>query len=146
MRSPEDSVVQDPVFVPQGHSALVIRNGVPEQFYPPGFHDLPPGPAKVEVRQLPFATSWLRPLAPPDARSMMLPFDRSALYVDGSLVGILRPSEVEATEDEPAIQAWEGFEELEPSSEPLRACLTESLRTCLPASGICCGQRMASHH
>jgi hypothetical protein len=141
-----------PFLVPQSHTALVIRDGVPEQFLPSGLQALHLGEAKVEVRLLELDVSSLPALAPPDSRALTLPFERSYLHLNGELVGMVKPSHAEpeeaVPEAGPAIKAWEGFNPFhrfqEHYLEALRACLTEPLRACFPSSGICCGGRTAS--
>jgi hypothetical protein len=140
--------VNDPFLVPQDRIALVIQNGHPERFYPPGLLALPLGQGKVEVRLLAQDTAQLQTLAPPNAGALNLPFERSFLHVDGDLVGIVKAPPIGAEESTPVIETWEGFnprQELhDPPLESSRACLTEPLRTCIPAAGICCGARMAA--
>jgi hypothetical protein len=129
-------------FVPLHRTALVIRNGVPEQFYPPGLHDLPPGQAKVEVRLLSEEASRLPDFAPPGPLAQELPFERSLLHVDGELVGIVKPPRADLAASASTISTWEAshFSHL----EALLACLAEPLRTCAPVAGICCGGRLAA--
>jgi len=129
--------------VPSDGRALLIRNGVPEQYCPPGEHVLPAGKGKVEVRLLTADVARQPVLAPPDYRALALPFDRSLLFVDGNRVGVLKPSHQPRTG---GLKAWEGFQPARESqgrtSETLKTCLTERLRSCLPSAGVCCGARI----
>ena len=87
-------------------------------------------------------------LAPPDFQALRLPFERSFLHVDGELVGIVKPARPDSKMTTPVIEAWEDIDphlDLQKHDlEALRACLTEPLRACLPAAGVCCGARMAA--
>ncbi len=143
-----NQALDDAFLVPQDRTALVIRNGVPEQFYLPGLHALPLGPAKVEVRLLSVDASRLPTLAPPDFQALRLPFERSFLHVDGDLVGIVKPACTGSELTTPVIEAWEDIDPHhvlhEHDLESLRACRTEPLRACLPAAGVCCGARIAA--
>jgi len=129
--------------VPGEGRALLIRNGVPEQYCPPGHHVLPPGRGKVEVRLLSEDITRQPVLAPPDFRALALPYERSYLFVDGDLVGTLTtPSSPRGG----GLRTWEGFQPVRGSgerpAEPLKTCLTERLRSCLPSAGVCCGARI----
>lgn len=132
--------------VPQDRMALLIQNGTPERFYPPGQHELPRG--KVEVRLLPHGTAKAPVLAPPGRSALALPFERSLLHVDGDLVGILQPSRTEVDDTATIIGAWEGFhpdrESLDQAAASPWTCITEPLRVCIPAAGTCCGARRAA--
>lgn len=143
---PEPELQASELLVPPGRSGLFIRNGVPERFYPPGLHALPLDQAKVEVRLLTPATDAGH--APPDSRALALPFERSFLYLDGRLIGMVKRQLPQAHDGVTELQAWEGFQPArarqEPRLEQLLACVTEPLRACLPASGRCCGARLAA--
>lgn len=86
----------DPVphfLVPDDQVALVLRDGLPQGVRPPGLHALPPG--RVEVR--------LFAACPPAAWLPGTPSERSLLYLEGTLVGILVQGRTGT-----AVGAWEG--------------------------------------
>ena len=147
-QTPPNQAEEQPFFVPEDRTALVVRDGVPEQFVFSGLHPLPKGQAKVEVRLLSPEVSRLPALVPPDSRALNLPYERSYLHIDGALVGILEPARSGAEAGTPEIKAWEGFNPFHKAQEryleSLTACLDQPLRACYPTSGICCGGRMAS--
>jgi hypothetical protein len=134
----------EPFFVPHERLALALRNGVPDRFFPPGFHALLRDKAKVEVRLLRAGVSASNS-AFPDASALALPYERGLLYLEGALVGVVKPfCGSEPEQALPVITTWEGFDpspELRDLDLP-QACLSEPLRTCLPRSGRCCGARM----
>jgi hypothetical protein len=111
-RRTNDSQGGNEIFVPDDRQALLVRNGVPERFYPPGGHISPLGPGSVEVRLLQTDRVQLGPQA------LAQPFMRSLLFVDGIPVGILIPSRSCTDAMGPIPTAWEGplphKEELEP--------------------------------
>jgi hypothetical protein len=135
-----ERAVPDPFFVPPGRVALAIRDGRPDRFHPPGFLVLPQG--KVEVRLLERGPARFQD--PPDAGALTLPYERSWLHLDGTLVGIVRPGGAGTAPAASAIEAWEGFAPSTPRPEAPEACLSEPMRICLPRSGVCCGGRMLS--
>lgn len=132
-------------YVPTGQSALVVRNGVAEQFFRPGSHVLPPG--KVEVRLLNVNPAHLSALSPPSREALAIPFERSFLHVDGELLGVVKRESAHPV-TAPTIRAWEdapGPRKTAGSGEEPAACLFEPLRACHPGAEICCGARMGSN-
>jgi hypothetical protein len=143
--SPAKAAVNGAFFVPEGSRALLIRNGIPEQYCPPGHHVLPPNRGKVEVRLLVPEENRQPVRAAPDHKALELAFEASLLFVDGALVGVLKTPRLP---QEGELRAWEGFQPArEPHrllTEPLRTCLAERLRSCLPSAGVCCGGRVSA--
>jgi hypothetical protein len=97
-----DSQGGNEIFVPDDRQALLVRNGVPERFYPPGGHISPLGPGSVEVRLLQTDRTQL------GLQALAQPFVRSLLFVDGTPVGILIPSRSCSGAMGPIPTAWEG--------------------------------------
>lgn len=139
--APSEAAASLPRAVPAGESVLLIRNGVPEQYLPPGAPIPPQERDHVEVRVLP--PQALR--RPPDAQALTLPYERSYLNVDGVLVAMVKPGRGAAPQASSPIGTWESDGHatalLAYDREELKACLEAPLRACLPASGHCCGGR-----
>jgi hypothetical protein len=78
-------------FVPDGHLALLLRNGQPTRWLPPGRHQLDPAKAKVEVRLLSAEV-----LGEGHSTSLQdaldLPYERALLFVDGVQVAFVKPA------------------------------------------------------
>jgi hypothetical protein len=79
----------EPIRVPPGQRALVLRDGVPEEVFQEGAHAAPTGPGPVEVRLLaPGAHTRAGGDLPPGGMAA-LPYSRSWLHQDGRLIGMV---------------------------------------------------------
>ena len=123
--------------VPEGERALVLRDGLPEQFLEPGLHPVLLHAGSVEVRMLQGPTEVS---GPPGAQALALPYQESYLLRDGFLMGVLKAGA------EAPVRAWENWTTparvADRYREGLRSCRSERLRACLPGSGACCGERL----
>ncbi len=89
-------------WVPDERCGLIIRNGQPAQWLAAGQHALPSGPGQLEVRWLPVA-ALAAPL--PGVRDQF--YERGFLFVDGTLVAMVKPARTPGS----PISAWDSCPE-----------------------------------
>lgn len=79
----------EPILVPPGQRALVIRDGVAGEVIQEGPHPAPSGPGSLEIRLLAPGVRTRAGTDLPPGGADALPFSRSWLLRDGSVVGMV---------------------------------------------------------